>query len=233
MSVTMHKWMAKKGDGGGGASLPAGTIPARPGVTGVGTMPALLRGGGGLIQGASADTISAEAGVVEAGPSPALVQNEPLRAFHNGRIRGVVMSTTVPVCQINEGNKEAGTIPGKLLPRSSGDREDEADSPAQGGDSQVEGVDLGDSQVEGVDQAQGLATSPANTVALGVGGGPGQTRYDYSGKQWQDGRWREEHDVEGPGAGTFITVVGLQVDGRWNDGVLTGAYLRQWGTRGG
>ncbi len=39
--------------------------------------------------------------------------------------------------------------------------------------------------------------------------------------------------MEGPGAGTFITVVGLQVDGRWNDGVLTGAYLRQWGTRGG
>ena len=23
------------------------------------------------------------------------------------------------------------------------------------------------------------------------------------------------------------------MDGRWNDGVLTGAYLRQWGTRGG
>ena len=48
-----------------------------------------------------------------------------------------------------------------------------------------------------------------------------------------DGRWRDEHDVEGPGAGTFITVMGLQVDGRWNDGVLTGAYLRQWGARGG
>ena len=39
--------------------------------------------------------------------------------------------------------------------------------------------------------------------------------------------------MEGPGAGTFITVVGLQVDGRWHDGVLTGAYLRQGGPRGG
>ncbi len=75
--------------------------------------------------------------------------------------------------------------------------------------------------------------SPAGHVNPGVGGGLGQTRYDYSGTMWKVGRWREEHDVEGSGAGTFITVVGLQVDGRWDDGVLTGAYLRQWGTRGG
>ncbi len=45
MSATMHKWMAMKGEGGGGASrkeLPAGTIPAQPGATGAGTMPAQL-----------------------------------------------------------------------------------------------------------------------------------------------------------------------------------------------
>ena len=109
----MHKWLAKKGG----------------------------RGGGGLIQGASADTISVVAGVIEAGPSPALEQNVPNWHFHNGRNLGAATSTTVPVCQINEGNEGAGTIPGQLVPRSSGDRVDEAESPAQGGDCSVEGVD--------------------------------------------------------------------------------------------
>jgi hypothetical protein len=49
------------------------------------------------------------------------------------------------------------------------------------------------------------------------------TRYDYSDKRRLEGRWREEKDIEGPGAGTFVTIVGLQVNGRWNEyGVLTG-----------
>ena len=71
------------------------------------------------------------------------------------------------------------------------------------------------------------------TVMLGVGGGEGQTRYEYDGKRWLGGRWREDKDIAGPNEGTFVTVVGLQVDGRWDDGVLMGAFLRQWGTRGG
>ena len=86
-------------------------------------------------------------------------------------------------------------------------------------------VSKGSDQVDG----QGAKTMGA----FSRGGGPGQSRFDYSDMRWLDGRWREEKDIEGPGAGTFVTVVGLQVDGRWNDGVLTGAYLRQWGTRGG
>ena len=199
--------------------MPAGTIPARPGVTGVGTMPAL----------------SAGAGVIEAGSSPALELNAPNRPSHNGRKLGVDTVTTVPVCKINEGNEGAGTIPGPLVPRSRGDRVDEVESPAQGGDCSAEGVDraqVGAGLVvrdqtpprgvggPGADLAQGMVASSVIPVTLGVGGGPGQTRYDYSGNQWQNGRWREEHDVEGPGAGTFITVVGLQVDGRWHDGVL-------------
>ena len=94
MSVTMHKWLAKKGG----------------------------RGGGGLIQGSSADTISAGAGVIEAGSSPALELNVPNRPSHNGRKLGADTVTTVPVCKINEGNEGAGTIPGPLVPRSSGDR---------------------------------------------------------------------------------------------------------------
>ncbi len=45
MSATMHKWMAKRGEGGGGAScqaMSADTISLRSGAAGVGTMPALL-----------------------------------------------------------------------------------------------------------------------------------------------------------------------------------------------
>ena len=68
---------------------------------------------------------------------------------------------------------------------------------------------------------------------LQVGGGEGQSRYDYTGPRWHDGRLRDDKDVEGPAAGSFITVVGLQVDGRWQDGIFTGSFLRQWGTRGG
>ena len=85
---------------------------------------------------------------------------------------------------------------------------------------------------EGAERRAAAGSRPA-TYTLSHGGGVGQTRYDYSDKRWLDGRWREEHDIEGPASGTFITVVGLQVDCRWNDGVFTGAYLRQWGTRGG
>ena len=74
-----------------------------------------------------------------------------------------------------------------------------------------------------------------STVTPGVGGGEGQTRYDYDKTKWLGGRWREDidKDIAGPKEGTFVTVVGLQVDGRWDDGVLMGAFLRQWGTRGG
>ena len=109
MSVTMHKWLAKKGG----------------------------LGGGGLTQGSSADTISAGAGAIEAGSSPALELNVPNRPSHNGRKLGADTVTTVPVCKINEGNEGAGTIPGPLVPRSSGDRVDEAESPAQGGTTQL------------------------------------------------------------------------------------------------
>ena len=56
------------------------------------------------------------------------------------------------------------------------------------------------------------STTPAPSP-LQVGGGEGQSRYDYSGPRWLDGRWRDDKDVEGPAAGSFITVVGLQVDG--------------------
>ncbi len=67
-----------------------------------------------------------------------------------------------------------------------------------------------------------------------MGGGANQSKkYDYSGPRWLDGRWRDDKDVEGPAAESFITVVGLQADGRWQDGIFTGAFLRQWGTRGG
>ncbi len=55
-----------------------------------------------------------------------------------------------------------------------------------------------------------------------MGGGANQPKYDYSGPRWLDGRWRDEKDVEFPAAGSFITVVGLQVDGRWQDGIFTG-----------
>ena len=63
---------------------------------------------------------------------------------------------------------------------------------------------------------------------LQVGGGVNQSKYDYSGPRWLDGRWRDDKDVEGPAAGSFIPVVGLQVDGRWQDGIFTGSFLRQW-----
>ncbi len=67
---------------------------------------------------------------------------------------------------------------------------------------------------------QTRVSTTMHTVNTSCGGGPGQTRFDYSDKRWLEGRWREEKDIEGPGAGTLITTVGLQVDGRWNDGVL-------------
>ncbi len=76
MGATMHKWIDKKGDGGGGASgkeLPAGTIPARPGVT-VGTMPALL-------------------------PTVALP------SAHNGQGSGADMGSLVPVTTIINGDE--------------------------------------------------------------------------------------------------------------------------------
>ena len=54
-----------------------------------------------------------------------------------------------------------------------------------------------------------------STVTPGVGGGEGQTRYDYDKTKWLGGRWREDKDIAGPKEGTFVTVVvGLQVDGR-------------------
>ena len=42
-------------------------------------------------------------------------------------------------------------------------------------------------------------TTTRHTVNTSCGGGPGQTRYDYSDKRWLEGRWREEKDIEGPG----------------------------------
>ena len=57
------------------------------------------------------------------------------RPFHNGRDLGAVTGTTVLVLKINEGNEGAGTIPGQMVPLTSGGREDEVETPAQGGDS--------------------------------------------------------------------------------------------------
>ncbi len=50
MSATLHKWMAKKGVGGGGAPAkvsPAGTIPTRVVAIVLGTMPASASHSGG------------------------------------------------------------------------------------------------------------------------------------------------------------------------------------------